>query len=160
MEINETNKKCYLYAIRLLARRDYSRHKLTQKLIDKKFEKEIATDVIQYLIDESYLKEEHYIEARIKGFMHKNYSAHFVMQKLNQENCYPEEEIIEQIFREYNVNSETQILDLIRKKLNIMSIDKTNIQKSREKLIRYVLSKGHQYSEANRYISNAIDAHL
>jgi len=160
MEINETNKKCYLLAIKMLAKKDYSRHKLSKKLIDRKFEKAIVNEVIDYLVEEKYLKEEYYIEARIKGFMYKNYSPDYIQQKLNQEFCYPEMEQITTIFREYNYDSEFQIKDLIRKKLNLMTVEKDNAQKSREKLIRFVLSKGHSYGEASGYINHAIDEQL
>ena len=64
-------KRIYNYAIKLLTGRDYSEVKLKEKLRLKNFDKIVVEKVIAEIKERGFLREESYLEARIKAFMHK-----------------------------------------------------------------------------------------
>lgn len=149
-------KDTYYHAIKLLTSKDYSVHKLKTKLTEKKFPKDIVEIVIQELLDKNYLKEELYAGARVKGFMHKGYSINYIVQKLAQEKVVISKSEVEDIFSEYRFSEFSQIQYLIEKKSRSKSIEAILDSNFKEKLLRFLLSKGHNYSSCEKIISDFI----
>lgn len=152
-------KRCYQYAIKLIARKDYSRHKLKKKLLDKEFQGQLIDELIDLLIEEKYLREDYYKEARIKGMINKGYHPSYIHQKMYQEHCPVTDQEIEDVLSECSVNEETLLNELIKKKYRIMdTLDggKSDQQK-REKILRFVASKGHCPHQARRIIEAQSD---
>lgn len=137
------SKQAYSYLVKLLSSRDYSEHKLREKLRDKKFPANEIEGAINEIKERGYLREEAYSEARIKAFMNKGYSISYIRQKLSQEKLSVTEEFIQDIFDEHQLTEADQIVRLFKKKLKIVSEDREEAQKERQKAIRYVFSKGH-----------------
>lgn len=138
------SNKAYLYVIKLLSSRDYSEHKLREKMREKKYPADEINNVIDEIKAKGYLKEELYAEARIKAFMNKGYSADFIRQKLTQEKVTVTEIEIYDIFEEYHLTEDDQIVRLLKKKLRSISEDKEKAYNDRQKAIRFCLSKGHK----------------
>ena len=138
------SNRAYTYLIKLLSSRDYSEHKLREKLREKKFPASDIEDAINSVKEHGYLKEELYAEARIKAFMNKGYSADYIRQKLNQEKVTVTEVEIYEIFEEHRVTENDQIERLLQKKLRVISPDKEKAYNDRQKAIRYALTKGHK----------------
>ncbi|EQC51687.1 hypothetical protein M901_2853, partial [Bacteriovorax sp. DB6_IX] len=65
LDNEEMFKTGYLYAIKLLTKRDYSKYKLKLKILSKSVTKEIADEIIAYLVSKKFLNEDNYIEARV-----------------------------------------------------------------------------------------------
>lgn len=137
------SKQAYSYLVKLLSSRDYSEHKLREKLREKKFPANEIDNALNEIKERGYLKEEAYAEARIKGFMSKGYSANYIKQKLQQEKLTVSEETIYEVFDEHRVSEDEQIKKLLSKKLRVISDDKEEAHKERQKAIRFALSKGH-----------------
>ena len=133
--------KAYLYLIKLLSSRDYSEFKLREKLREKQYPANEIDEAITEIKAKNYLREENYAEARVKAFMHKGYSPDYIKQKLAQEHVYVEAEFIESIYCENRNDSDDQIRTLVEKKLRGKKL--ANYEEE-VKLIRFVLSKGHQ----------------
>src|SRR5690606_29079025 len=74
-------KTCYQYSLDLLARRDYSKYKLTQKLRSREFTDEEIEDTIENLVKKNYLREEEYQRMRVQGMLIKGYANSFIKQK-------------------------------------------------------------------------------
>ena len=74
MEEKENTHTAYMDAIKLLAKKDYSEYKLRKKLKEKLHDSESIDEAIQEVTEKKYLREDYYIEARIRGLMRKNYS--------------------------------------------------------------------------------------
>jgi len=149
----------YLYAIGLLARRDYSEVKLRQKLRSRKYLIDEIDEALFSVKDKGYLKEENYIEARIKGFMHKNCSPFYIQAKLSEESLDVSLSTIYTIFEEYGVTPEKQIDILISKKLPTKSLDNLDYDeydKIRTKVIRYILGKGHNLSDIKAQLGKVL----
>ncbi len=133
--------KAYLYLIKLLSSRDYSEFKLRDKLREKQYPASEIDEAIAEIKAKNYLREENYAEARVKAFMNKGYSPDYIKQKLAQEHVYVEAEFIESIYCENRSDSDEQIRLLVEKKLRGKKLESFEEE---VKLIRFVLSKGHQ----------------
>ncbi len=142
------NHPAYKYCIRILSRKDYSRAKIKQKLIDRDHE-DVADELIQLLVEKRYLREDYYVEGRIKGMMKKNYSPSYIILKLREEGVEVNMSLIEEVFEEWGFDTYTQIEDLIRKKsiLHDWSSEDIKIPQNKVKLSRFVQSKGHKWEE-------------
>jgi regulatory protein len=155
-----SQKSAYLYAIKLLAKRDYSVHKLTKKLKERGYDQEHIDESIQEVLDLGYLKEELYIEARIKGFMHKGLHPSFIIMKLREEALTVDEDTILQVFSEYPITINDQVQKLIIKKLprdgSYNELDYESKQKIKQRAFRYALSKGHKYSIVQNIFTEVI----
>jgi regulatory protein len=143
------SNKAYQTLIRLLSSRDYSEHKLREKLRNRNFPANEIDDAINEVKEKNYLKEEIYAEARAKAFMNKGYSQNFIKQKLNQEHVKVENEFIEEIYDDHKRSEDDQIKYLIDKKLR----GKQLIDYDHEvKIIRFALSKGHQIGSIKKVL--------
>jgi regulatory protein len=138
-----STKEAYSYLVKLLSARDYSEHKLREKLKLKKFPANEIEDALNDIKARGYLREEIYTEARVKGFMNKSYSVNYIRQKMAQEHLTVSEESIQEIFDEHHVDEEDQIKKLLAKKLRSISDDKEEAYKEKQKAARFALSKGH-----------------
>lgn len=140
-------KIAYNYLVKLLSFRDYSEVKLREKLREKKFSPEEAESAISELKSRGYLREDLYIEARIKGFMHKNCSANYIKQKLASEKLTVDFDLIYSIFEEHKIEEVDQINNLLAKKLklpsNFQELEYEERNKMIQKAVRYAVSKGH-----------------
>ncbi|RPJ76072.1 MAG: regulatory protein RecX [Alphaproteobacteria bacterium] len=147
------SQKAYMYLVKIISARDYSEHKLREKLRERKY----PADEIEYAINEikskGYLREEVYAEARVKAFMHKGYAPNYIRQKLAQEHVEVTDEEIEAIFAEYRTSPEEQIDRLVRKKMH----GKTEFDYAGEsKILRYLISKGHDFGAAKKIMKGII----
>lgn len=151
-----TAKIAYNYLVKLLSFRDYSEVKLREKLREKKFTPEESESAINELKSRGYLREDLYIEARIKGFMHKNCSASYIKQKLASEKLAIDFDLIYNIFEEHKIEEIDQINNLLDKKLKIPSnfqeLEYEERNKMFQKAIRYAVSKGHSPQSVFRII--------
>ncbi len=151
--MNTPSNKAYLYLIKLISFRDYSEHKLREKLREKKYPANEIDSAINEIKTKGYLKEELYTEARVKGFMNKGYSPNYIRQKLAQEHLTVTEEEIEDIFSEYHVSVEEQIDRLARKKMH----GKTEFDyEGQSKILRFLLSKGHDFGTSKKVLKSII----
>jgi regulatory protein len=144
------SNKAYLYLIKLLSSRDYSEYKLREKLKTKGFIRDDIEAAIKEVIEKKYLKEDLYAEARIKGFMNKGYSQDYIQQKLKQEHLTVTTESIDEIYVDHQYSEDEQVRELVQKKLRgkpILDYD------HEAKVIRFVLSKGHDYSVIKKMIT-------
>lgn len=151
--MNTPPNKAYMYLVKILSGRDYSEHKLREKLRERKH----PADEIDWAINEikakGYLHEDVYAGARVKAFMDKGYSPDYIRQKLAQEHLSVTNEEIEEVFVEYRVSLEDQIDRLVRKKMH----GKTEFDYEGEsKILRYLLSKGHDFAESKKIMKSII----
>lgn len=145
------SNKAYLKIIQLLSARDYSEHKLRQKLIASDFPANEIDEAIKLAKEKKYLREEIYAESRAKTFINKGYSQSYINQKLNTENINVNEEFIGEIFEDQATTKEDQIQYLINKKLRGKKIDSYEDQ---VKIIRFALSKGHSLSDIKQVLKS------
>ena len=135
----------YSYALKLLAKRDYSRAKLRDKLLQREFPPEEIDEALDELIEKKYLREDYYAEARVKGLMHKGLSPTMIKYRLSEEDCQVTLEFIETIYNEYKLSSDDQIQELLAKKLRSSRVDHSNglSYEAKQKIVASVVRKGH-----------------
>jgi regulatory protein len=142
LDNSHQSNSAYLYAIRLLTRREYSTPKLRRKFLDRDISPEVIEEVIERLLSADYLSNERYQEARIRGLIRKNCSPQLIQYRLQQEELTVPIDVINQQFNELKITQQDQIHILIKKKVNHMS-ETLDGQQKREKLIRFLSGKGH-----------------
>lgn len=147
------NHPAYKYSLRILSKKDYSRSKLKKKLIARDFE-DVADELIELLVEKRFLREDYYIEARIKGMMKKNYSPSYIKLKLREEETEVSEELIIEIFEEWGFNGFDQIQNLIKKKSIIHNWqgEEFKLPENRPKLVRFIQSKGHNWEDLKEFL--------
>ena len=152
-------RRIYNYCIHLIARQDYSEYKLRKKLRSKpqnlphKIEEALAK-----LKAKGLLREEGYRRLFIRKWMQKGEAEDKIRQRGAQEKLQFEDGEFEAIATELGFNDDESLEKLVQKKLRGKTIptDWKEKQKLRDKVIRFLLSKGHSFSE----IRPVIEKHL
>ena len=153
------HKDLYNYGLRLLARRDYSRFKMRKKMRSITDEHQAIEKTLDRLESLNYLREEEYTRQRVKGLLLKNYSNEFIINKLKEEELYPEWGFIESIRSENDLPKQNIISNLIHKKtrnIDISELDFEGKQKLKQKVMRHLLSKGFSYAEISETVNRFI----
>lgn len=164
MEIeNEDYKIAYKYSIRLLSRRDYSRFKLEQKLRDRGYDRNLIDELLEELIESKYLREENYIESRVKGLIRKGWSFEKVKYHLEREKCSIQFSEIGEICKEAGIQTDEVIENQIQKKwdssVDLNNMDYETLKKKKDKVLRYLVSKGHQFSSSKAALERFLSTH-
>ena len=151
-EFKESSQKsAYLYAIKLLAKRDYSIYKLTNKLKERNYESDHISASINKIVDLGFLKEDLYIEARIISLMLKGLHPSYIQLKLAEEELSVSEENILEVFSQYPLTIKEQVQSLLTKKLPrdgaYKQLDNESKEKVKQRAYRHAISKGHDFSE-------------
>lgn len=149
------NQKIYSYSLALLARQDYSEYKLRQKLRTKEFIPHEIDEVILELKEKQYIREDNYRRLFIRKWMIKGESPEKIRMRGAQEKLSFEKEDFENASDELGITSTDNIEKLIAKKLRLKDIpsDYESKSKLRDKVIRYLISKGHSYDLAKRALA-------
>ena len=153
-ELKAETKKAMDYAIRILSLRDYSTHKMKEKLQARKHGDEVINEVISKLEEYNYLRDEDYARMRIKQLLIKGYADNYIIQKCKQEKLPISLEQIDEIRQEQNLSTQDLIHKLIDKKLRGKTIPNEfePKMKLKNKIISFLASKGYNFGD----ISNAL----
>ena len=85
--------------------------------------------------------------------MNKGYSKRYILQKISQEAEKIDPDIIDEIYTEYRITEEDQVKKLVQKKIpSNLPIDFEEKKKVFQKILRFVVSKGHNPSIAFKFI--------
>jgi SOS response regulatory protein OraA/RecX len=151
------NQRIYNYSIHLLARQDYSEFKLRQKLRSKKDNLPHEIDeVILKLKEKNLLREEAYRRLFIRKWMIKGEGEDKIRKRGAMERlAFSNEEFVD-ISRELGFTDDDSIEKLIQKKLRMKDIPKDPKEKFklRDKVLRFLISKGHSYEDAKSSLSS------
>lgn len=150
------DKEIYLHSIKLLSKKDYSIHKLTQKLLLKGHNECDIDEVIDVLIEKRFLNEKNYTKNRMQSLVLKFYSDNFIAQKLESEKLEFDLNVLEEIRYEEKLTQRAAIAKLFEKKLRILSKVEFD-QKNKQKLISFMFSKGYSFEQIEAHIPNSIN---
>jgi regulatory protein len=154
-----TERRAYKESIKLLARQDYSRAKMRQKLKQRGVLKDEIEQVLQYLVEKRYLREDLYLEARAKGLITKALSPKSIKQKLSHEGMEASTETIEGFMKDKGVDTDSQLEKLITKKAGRASREDFKGEggrKLKDKIFRFLMTKGYSFTECKK----ALELHL
>lgn len=150
------NQRIYNYSIHLLARQDYSEFKLKQKLRSKKDNLSHEVDeVIEALKSRGLLREENYRRLFIRKWMIKGEAEDKIRKRGALEKLEFTAEDFRQAEEELGFSDQDSVEKLIAKKLRSKEIptDFAEKQKLKDKVLRFLISKGHDYSEAKTHLN-------
>ncbi len=150
------NQRIYNYSIHLLARQDYSEYKLRQKLRSKKDNLPHEVDeVLAALKERGLLREESYRRLFIRKWMLKGESEDKIRKRGAREKLEFTEGEFKLCSRELGISDEDSLEKLVAKKLRSKEIprDPAEKYKLRDKVLRYLISKGHGFDEAKRSLA-------
>lgn len=151
------NQRIYNYSIHLLARQDYSEYKLKQKLRSKKdnLPHEVE-EVILKLKEKGLLREEAYRRLFIRKWMMKGEGEDKIKKRGAMEKLVFEEGEFEAISKELGFSDHDSLEKLIQKKLRMKDIPKDPKEKFklRDKVLRFLISKGHSYEDAKTSLNS------
>ena len=148
----------YQYALYLLSAQDYSDHKMRQKLKLKGYETEEIETTMSILVEKNYLREDEYKRMLAKRWISKGYSDNMIKRRGGQEKLEFASADLTTIRQESGANSSDVITKLVAKKLRGQDIptDRNAKQKLRDKVSRFLLSKGYGWDEVKRAIDAAL----
>lgn len=148
-------KRIYNYCVHLIARQDYSEYKLRQKLRSK-------PQNLPHMIDEAItkikakglLREESYRRLFIRKWMIKGEAEDKIRKRGAMEKLEFDSSEFEDAARELGISDDDNIEKLVAKKLRSKTIptDWQEKAKLRDKTLRFLISKGHGFSEAKKAI--------
>lgn len=151
------NTRIYNYSIHLLARQDYSEFKLRRKLRSKKdnLPHEVE-EVLEALKAKGLLREEGYRRLFIRKWMMKGESEQKIRQRGAMEKLEFGPDEFQAIELELGFSDSESLEKLIQKKLRMKEIPSDYKEKSklRDKVLRFLISKGHSFEESRKALKN------
>ena len=151
-EYTDQEQRSYLYW--LLARRDYSREKLVEKLNKRGLNRNESLRLLSELEDEKIFRPENYEESRIAALYRKGFSVRGIRAKLSQEKIsYSPEEIERVLDDRCDLNIDDNKIRFFEECLQRYSSEleqknnSTVIQKALNKVLQRILRKGYSANE-------------
>lgn len=155
------NQRIYNYSIHLIARQDYSEFKLRQKLLSKPDNsKEEVSEVIEALKEKGLINEDAYKRLFIRKWMFKGESEDKIRMRGAQEKLSFSDEDFKRVSEELGFSDDDSLQKLVAKKLRSKEIptDFKERLKLQDKVIRFLISKGHDYRDAKEEINKFFKA--
>ena len=151
-------QSAYQYALYLLSGQDYSAFKLRQKLKLKQFSADEIDETLRRLTEKNYLREAEYKRLLARRWMAKGYSDQLIKRRGEQEELTFSREELAEWRQELGTTSHDAIQKLVAKKIRGHEIpyEREARQKLKEKVSRFLLSKGYSYDEVKRAIDTAL----
>jgi SOS response regulatory protein OraA/RecX len=153
-------RRIYNYCVHLLARQDYSEHKLRQKLRSKPQNLPHSIDeAIKKINENGLLREEAYRRLFIRKWMIKGESEEKIRKRGGMEKLSFEDHEFKLCSEELGFRDEDSLEKLLAKKLRSKDIPLGLVEKSklRDKVLRFLISKGHSFEESKRAINRHFD---
>ncbi len=138
-------------AIKLLSRRIHTVEELKNRLLKQDVSEDILPDVIAECLRRKYLNDETVAKYYLDELRRKSYGPRYIRQYMRQKGL--ESDLIEEIFEQYQ--SEYDESDIARRayhKKSKMLGQKESPQKRREKIHRYLCSRGFSMSVISELI--------
>jgi regulatory protein len=153
-------QSAYQYALYLLSAQDYSEFKLRQKLRLKQFEQTEIDETLTKLIEKNYLREEEYKRLLARRWIAKGYSDSMIKRRGEQEQLTFTAEELLSWRQDMDRSSDDTISLLVQKKMRgrDLPVDREGKQKLREKVSRFLLSKGYGWEDVRRAVDEAMRA--
>jgi regulatory protein len=124
--------RAYSYALKLLTKKDYSEHRLREKLHQKGFSAEDVQLSLEKLKAQKFLNDDRFKEFFVRKWIRKGYGDYYIIHKGRQESLSISKNDIAQQRKELILPEETVMQKLAQKK--------QSLKDSPEKVKRRILS--------------------
>jgi regulatory protein len=148
----------YQYALYLISGQDYSEYKIRQKMKLKGYDAEEINTTVGKLIEKNFLREEEYKRMLAKRWISKGYSDNMIKRRGGQEKLEFVTTDLTQMREDSGTSSHDVITKLVAKKMRGQDVptDRLAKQKLRDKVSRFLLSKGYDWDEVKRAVDAAM----
>ena len=149
-------RRIYNYCVHLIARQDYSEYKLRHKLRSKPQNlPHHIEEAIEKVKAKGLLREEAYRRLFIRKWMIKGEAEDKIRKRGAQEHLEFEDHEFEAAASELGISEEDSLEKLVAKKLRSKVIPKDPKEKFklRDKVLRFLVTKGHSFEESKRALS-------
>ena len=151
-EIAKQVNKAIAYACRLLGVREYSRKMIRGKLADKGYDAEIASQVIEFLIENGWQSDERFCESFIRGRAAKGQGLKRIQFELTQKGI--DEMMVQTVLESLAIDFQAVCDSVAAKKVAIVK-DIRDIKK-RLKVERFLQYRGFLNSEIRKTMDKQI----
>jgi len=145
------------FAMKLISLRRRSVFEIAERLRKKEFEENVIGEILEELKSYKYLDDRQFAESYINDRMSFNPRGKFLIRKELQEKGVAENIIEEKL--EKLISEEKEIESarkLVEKKLRIMG-NKDNKNKTNQKIMSYLQSKGYSFEIISQAVKNEIE---
>ncbi len=143
------------YAYRLLARQDYSEHKLRQKLNLRVEDGKFVDETVEKLKGQGFLSEENYSRIKIKSRLKQGKGQRLIKGELAQEKIQVTEDQLQEAFTELGTNQEEILESMVEKKLRRVNLEEITFEekmKLKNKILSYLVRNGHGYDQCQKIL--------
>jgi len=148
----DNTAKLFDYTIRILSKKRYHSEELKTKLRAKEATKEEIDNILEKLIGYKYINDKEYIEMFIIDRLNTTpQGIRLIKQKLKRKNILTED--IDSIMEKLNIDESIYAKKALKKKLKTINKGQDK-QKIKEKLIRFLISRGFNFNTTFEIINN------
>lgn len=136
-------KRQQAYLVWLLARRDYSRFQLEQKLKKRDVSAAEISSLLEGLIEQGYFHEQSYKMVRIRSLVRRGFGPRYIQSKLREQKIRPTDEDFTEAFQQLNQAPDEGLDSVILKllaKLKSRNLDPKILE---SRLVKNLMAKGH-----------------
>ncbi len=145
-------RSCYDKALQLVTRRDHYIKELQTKLYARQFSEESVQYAIDKLIENGYIDEWRYSKLLFEHYSRTDSLAK-LKYRLYSKGC--PSHLVDRVVSEMPFDEAANAFNSLQKKTSTMSLAK--IEQSREKLLRFLIGRGFDYSLAKRSYNRLLE---
>jgi regulatory protein len=138
---NETYRKAFNTALRILTRRDHSKHELSQKLNARGYAAEIIDDVMSQCERLDYINDERTAQEFIRQLHRKGYGLKRITFELNLKGLRGKH-VQEMVSQSISLSDERQAADKIYQKHTRRFEREKDVFKRKDKIYRFLYARG------------------
>ncbi len=135
----------------MLSRKEYSRHRLNQKLIQRHCPEKIREQVLNECIEQGWLNDERFALMIVRAKSQAGYGAKYIQQYLFQHQINLDVDVLAE---EAEVDWYAVLTDLVERKYKSKNCQD---YKERQKRFRFLFSRGFSPDLINQVLKNAAD---
>jgi SOS response regulatory protein OraA/RecX len=140
-------QKAKSYVMWLLARRDYPRRQLEEKLRKRELSPQKIKALLDSLVEEGWYKEDAFKKLRTQQLLKRGFGPSMVKAKMSRDRIVPSKEELDQAYSELDLSPEQQIRELLEKFNRRYAPQGLEPQKLRHKLFQALQRKGFNSSD-------------
>jgi len=138
---------CYLYAVKLLTKKDYSEQKLRMKLNTKGFSTDEINESIISLTNRRFLNQDRYSLDLAISLLKRGYGPSLIIERLQNEGLNSTQELIDQAYDKLQLTPQTHLKTLLLEQSN----------SAPAKIYKHCISKGHDPELVESFLHNLTD---
>jgi len=150
--LDQKQKECYIYALKLLSRREYSEKMMEEKLLSKNFDQKIVGKIIKILNSEDYLDNKRFIKSYIRTTLsYKNIGPYKILNYLRTKGIKDNQ--FWEIWETLDIDEKKIAKKALKYKIN--RLKNKMVDKKTPKLYQFLLSRGF----SKNIINNLLKTH-